>query len=261
MSDREVKIVVFDLYDTLISARESSIRNVLHVLRAHNNDWTKERPTLAIPTEQALRRHYGASSKNPERGPIEDWLTAVWGEDDADTAQTFSKYFRKTRHSHPYMFRAIDGANECLDYLAAEQYIVMLATGASPESIDQRLEEAEINPEYFNMIFARDIRNERGRELIIKKPDPAFFDNFLRWTSRQKVFPGQCLYVGDHYHDAMAALGAGMRFVGVLTGVATEEEEAAREEEFLRAEVRKENIIKSVKYLPDRLRKGDIQNG
>lgn len=252
MSDGEVKIVAFDLYDTLVAARESSIKNVLSMIRMHNSDWRRGSPTLPLPTEELLRRHYGASSGNPEQGPLEDWLTAVWGKDDAYLARIFSEYFRDKKNSHPYMSKAIDGVKECLDYLVSEDYMIALATGASPESVDKKLaEEAGIDVGYFDKVFTRETRIENGKELTTRKPDPAFFDKLIIWAARYGIFPEQCLYAGDHFHDAMAALGAGMHFVGVLTGVATTEQ-------FLKTEVKKENIIKSVKYLPKRLEEGGL---
>jgi phosphoglycolate phosphatase len=52
------------------------------------------------------------------------------------------------------------------------------------------------------------------------KPHPA---GLLLALRRMEVSPGTALYVGDHEVDVQAAHGAGVRFLGVLTGMATAE--------------------------------------
>jgi phosphoglycolate phosphatase len=46
-----------------------------------------------------------------------------------------------------------------------------------------------------------------------RKPDPRVFDELLAETG---LAPGECVYVGDSPGDAMAAGGAGIRFVACL---------------------------------------------
>lgn len=53
------------------------------------------------------------------------------------------------------------------------------------------------------------------------KPDPRVFEPALKWLRTQKVAPKEVLYVGDGLHDMRAALGAGLNFVGVETGLTT----------------------------------------
>lgn len=53
------------------------------------------------------------------------------------------------------------------------------------------------------------------------KPDPRVFEPALRWLSEQRVDPNGVLYVGDGLHDMRAALGAGLNFIGVETGLVT----------------------------------------
>jgi phosphoglycolate phosphatase len=46
-----------------------------------------------------------------------------------------------------------------------------------------------------------------------RKPDPRVFDELLAETG---FAPGECVYVGDSPGDAMAAGGAGIRFIACL---------------------------------------------
>lgn len=54
-----------------------------------------------------------------------------------------------------------------------------------------------------------------------KKPDPRVFTNLLTELS---VEPSRVIYVGDELKDFYAARDAGIRFIGVETGMATREE-------------------------------------
>jgi phosphoglycolate phosphatase-like HAD superfamily hydrolase len=51
------------------------------------------------------------------------------------------------------------------------------------------------------------------------KPDPAVFDESVALLAEQGVTPDDVTYVGDSLIDLHAARGAGLRFVGVTTGV------------------------------------------
>jgi len=54
-----------------------------------------------------------------------------------------------------------------------------------------------------------------------KKPDPRVFNTLL---AKLDIDPSRAIYVGDELKDFYAARDAGIRFVGVQTGMATREE-------------------------------------
>lgn len=71
-----------------------------------------------------------------------------------------------------------------------------------------------------------------------KKPDPRVFERMLGYFG---VAAADVVYIGDELKDAEAALGAGLQFIGVETGLTTKDEFATRG-------------ILSVAALPDALR-------
>jgi len=56
------------------------------------------------------------------------------------------------------------------------------------------------------------------------KPDPKVFDPPLKWLKTKGIKPEEVLYVGDGIRDMEAALGAGLEFLGVTTGLITHEQ-------------------------------------
>jgi phosphoglycolate phosphatase-like HAD superfamily hydrolase len=53
------------------------------------------------------------------------------------------------------------------------------------------------------------------------KPDGRVFDILLRWAAERGIARHEILYVGDGLHDMSAALEAGISFLGVETGLVT----------------------------------------
>ncbi|MCT4558279.1 MAG: HAD family hydrolase [Pelagimonas sp.] len=70
------------------------------------------------------------------------------------------------------------------------------------------------------------------------KPDPA---PLLAFAHRVQIDPGRIVMVGDSLHDLIAGQAAGMRCVGVLTGVATREDLAGH------ADI----VLPDIGFLPD----------
>jgi len=60
-----------------------------------------------------------------------------------------------------------------------------------------------------------------GDDVAVHKPDP---EGLILALEGLEVSSGESLYVGDHVVDAAAAQGAGMPFLGVLTGTTKKEE-------------------------------------
>lgn len=93
-----------------------------------------------------------------------------------------------------------------LDEFVLSGRAVFLLTSRTGEEVRHLLEPDHVLAERISGIYHAD--NMRHR-----KPDPRAFDELLAATG---LAPGECVYVGDSPGDAVAAGGAGLRFVGCL---------------------------------------------
>src|SRR3989344_1661749 len=93
---------------------------------------------------------------------------------------------------------------------------------------------------WFEFIYA-------AEDLRYDKPDGRAFSKGLKKLNLNKH---EVIFVGDSIYDAKTAKHAKIRFVAVLTGHYSKRD-------FLKFGVKKENILKSVKYLPKWVDKND----
>jgi len=226
-------IASFDLDDTCIATKDASVKNVRFVLG--KLDWCE------IPSVETLVELYGKQAANG-LDAWHSWVLAACPGLDKERVLEFGMFYRTLENELPEKYPIIDGTKECIDYLAREGLSIALATGRAKSLLDKRLTEAGIPRELFDVVYAKEDCPEH-------KPDPRYFLPFLEWASQRDVRPGLCFYVGDHVYDGMAALGAGMEFIAVLTGGTTKEE-------FVASGVKSKNIVESVKYVPERLKGG-----
>jgi phosphoglycolate phosphatase-like HAD superfamily hydrolase len=61
-------------------------------------------------------------------------------------------------------------------------------------------------------------------DTIYHKPDSRVFEPALKWLTKEKIQPGEVIYVGDSLNDMRAAIDAGLQFLGVQTGLTSLEE-------------------------------------
>lgn len=60
---------------------------------------------------------------------------------------------------------------------------------------------------------------QTGEDTEHHKPDPRVFDPLLQWAEKQGIQKSEIVYIGDSLGDWRAARDAGIRFVGVETGL------------------------------------------
>jgi len=106
--------------------------------------------------------------------------------------------------------------------------------------LDYRIDSSGYNVSDFTILVGSD-------ENPHHKPDPRVFEKPFVLLAEKGIVTNGALYVGDDISDWLAARDAGLRFVGVLTGVKTKEQ-------FLEAGCPKERIIESIAQLPAYLR-------
>ncbi|MFC7279558.1 HAD family hydrolase [Paractinoplanes rhizophilus] len=93
-----------------------------------------------------------------------------------------------------------------LDSLAADGRTVLLLTSRAEAEVRHLLEPG-------HALAARVTGAYHQGNTRFRKPDPRVFDELLAETGFR---PGECVYVGDSPGDAVAAGGAGIRFIACL---------------------------------------------
>ena len=97
-----------------------------------------------------------------------------------------------------------------------------------------QLKQIKLKKSLFKFIYARE-------DVKYHKPSPLVF---LRPLKDLKLKKEDIIYVGDSIFDCIATKKAKIKFVAVLTG-------HYKKNEFIKKGVKKENILKSIKELPE----------
>lgn len=189
---------------------------------------------LKVPTIEEMIRFWGWKWK--------DFIHALWPEMEVEELeQSFDRVYHELGFDKIFLPQ-VEGANETLIMLKESGHFLALITNRRRHSVIRRFQEAGIELEYFDFIQAVD-------DYPVCKPNPQVFDPVLQEAQKRRIAKHKTFYVGDTVEsDYRAAQGASLEFVGVLTGPTSREE-------FLAAEVKAENILESIKDLPDFLKK------
>jgi len=206
-----VKIIIFDLDDTLIESRKNFIVTCIK---------TAETLSVRIPTENDFI-WYGDS--------WHEFIRQTW----PDIApEEFDRVY--TGFAREIVYNRFKGVNRTLTILK-QQYDLYILTKRSRTFLDLRLAQSGIDLSAIKRIFT-------SEEMVFQKPDPRAFDVLKPHLGEFKK--EEALYVGDHLGDMQAAHGAGIPFVAVLTGYFTRKD-------FLDNGLSEERTIEDVSRLPE----------
>lgn len=209
----KTKAVLFDFDGTIIDSVESVWKEYQRTAKALN-----------LP-----ERKFKDYARQLGR-PWEEALQNIWPRVDV---KRFTEVYRLEKEQ----VKAIEGVSETLRRLKGRYWLGILTSRGS-RTLYRHLASTRIDEKIFDVILHREsLRNH--------KPDPRAL---YQACGELGVKPEEAVYVGDAIVDAECALAAGIRFIGVLTG-------GAKEEDFLRAGIPKENIISTLKQLPEKLEK------
>jgi len=209
------RAVLFDLDDTLIDSSVGYVRTMWRTCDALG---------LPRPLESQIREVFPSWQAHVERllpgFPFE----------------VFAARYRSFVEEIPY--RAIPGAVATLEALANRRLGVV--TNRGRDLCRLRMEQAGIPEDAFEFILTVE-------DLPEAKPSPRAFAPALPRLA--PVAPRDMVYVGDRCDDARAARGAGISFIGVLTG-------SDGPEQFESAGIARSRLLQSVCSLPAFLDRG-----
>ena len=90
-----------------------------------------------------------------------------------------------------------------------------LVTATTLSNLENDFTTLHISKQLFDYI-------QTEEDTIYHKPDSRVFEPALKWLAQEGISPNEILYVGDSLNDMKAALGAGLQFLGVHTGLTSQ---------------------------------------
>ena len=194
MSTRSDSVIVFDIDGTLV---DSTYHHALAWQRAFNDSdvalpfWKIHR-TIGMGGDKLVA--HVAGDEVEER--IGDTLRDVWREE----------YIKIKPEVH-----ALPGATVLVKKLAADGYLVALASSGDPEFADEALDDLDIRDEVRTLKTSADADDS--------KPEPDIVDVTL-----EEVGTRRAVLIGDTPYDVASAERAGLKCIGLRSGGYSESE-------------------------------------
>jgi len=187
-----IKAVFFDHDDTLVGTIKPKFAEHKHIAKQY---YAKEL------TDAEIQLHWGK--------PLHELVCLLYETNDAEQAMAYNK----THHTdYPKLLFA--ATIPTLQHLHAQGKLIGIVTATNRFSFEFDLKLHKVPRAIINYTQTAD-------DTSYHKPDPRVFKPATDWLKKQKIKPGEVLYVGDGLHDMKAALGAGFNFLGVETGFVT----------------------------------------
>lgn len=187
--------VIFDFDLTLADSRPGFIAS--HAYAAEQMD-------VPAPTPEAIARAIGT--------PLERIVPVMFPEaSEAWVAEYIRTYRVKADEVMADLTQVLPGACETLDHLREAGLKLAIVSQKLRHLIEAVLQRESM---HLDVVLG-------GQDIPDFKPDPG---GLILAMERLGVEADDAIYVGDTTIDAEAAANAGLRFVGVLTGVTTRDE-------------------------------------
>jgi phosphoglycolate phosphatase len=186
----QVKAVIFDHDDTLVSSREAKW--------THNRHVAKVSYGLDLSDEELLL-HWGK--------PFPEMLKLLFNTDDAEQARLNVLAF-----AQDYPKKLYDETIPTLKHLYTHGKTLGIVSATMRNSLEHELD-------LFGLPRDMISYTQTAEESDFHKPDPRVFIPTSEWLYSNGIRPHEVLYVGDGLHDEAAAHGAGYNFLGVETGL------------------------------------------
>lgn len=133
----------------------------------------------------------------------------------ADTTERILELLMETDDEFPKT--PIDGAADALLTLLDAGVHVGIVTSAPTRAALRDLQAHDFPVDRLLCVLGEDAVHAR-------KPDPAVFDQPKKLLQAHGITDDEVVYVGDHFVDLQAGLGAGFDFIAVTSGIVEESE-------------------------------------
>lgn len=209
-----IKAVIFDFDDTLARSWEQKW--------AHHKYTAKESYGIEL-TDEVLGRHWGE--------PFDQLVGNLYNH--SDDVEKMMAENQSSKDLFPKLI--MDGALEVVSTLRAQNLTLGIITSTMTDFVKKDMTQLGLDVNDFFHIQGAD-------DSPAHKPDPRVFEEILDKLAAQDITKNEIVYVGDSVLDCQAALGAGIHFVGVTTGLDTKESLEAN---------KAVHIIEDIKKLPN----------
>jgi len=195
-----------------------------------------------FPEEAIFRKLWGAGTT--------DFLNRSFAEKMRDIMYAMIHYEEEQLAQNPRY--CSPAPKRVLDMLRNNGIATGILTNRSFESLLKHTKQSDFFAERFDIIVSigdkRTIPSEyRHAVTPHHKPDGRSFDPIIAYATGRGIGKGEILFVGDAHADLCAARSAGIRFIGVLTGVLN------TREYWHELGLSDDNIISSIDDLPELL--------
>ena len=190
----DIKAILFDFDDTLMQTKKIRVKAIKTLgLRYYNFD---------IPDE-LIDQHWGT----PFSSFYENVFTSV--DNDLDRILARREIVNEEFHNQPY-----DDAKPILTYLTS-RYVVGIVTASGKKAVNAELADVDLPIQRLHFI-------QTAEDTFYHKPDPRVFDPSIDKLSVHGIRRHEILYVGDSFHDYVAAADAGLSFIGIANNTTPE---------------------------------------
>ncbi len=208
------KAVIFDFDDTLTKT---------HLVKwAHHKATAKKFYNIDL-TEETIRKHWGK--------PLQVLIPELYGK-----AQDYEKMLGDyISLKDEFLKGETEGAKETVQTLLDKGVKVGILSATNKDLLLDDLKRLGFPVEHFAEI-------QGAEDTSVHKPEPEVFLPILKKFAEHGVKKEEIVYIGDSLDDYLSATGAGLDYIGITTGIHSEED-------FKKAKAKK--IIKDIRELPD----------
>lgn len=192
---RKFDAVIFDLDGTLADSQPAVLKATKEALARFG---------ITASDDEVMRR-FGGGSRNIMSYFLVTELGDAAADEHIDEAVE-AKNSLQTEYST--QVELLPGVRELLSQLKHDGYQIAIATMGAGETARRVLSHNRVETFFSEVVTADDVKKP--------KPDPEIL---VKTASQLGIDVSRCLYVGDSSHDLDAAVGIGMSFVLVDTGL------------------------------------------
>lgn len=210
-----LKAVIFDFDDTLVHSGQTSYDTHCQTAKALG---------LPKPAWKTFLKFWGK--------PWHSMVLALFP--DYDPNKFIAKYLQLRKKAK---YPLITGALDTIDFLYEHKIKMGILSNKPSDQLWERIHHTALKSKAFSFVFGE-------QDTTFMKPDSRVFWDVLNKLKKYNIRLDEILYVGDLTVDYFAARGAGIRFVGVLSGFHDKKK-------FLKEGADPSHLIPSVAALPE----------
>jgi phosphoglycolate phosphatase len=192
---RRYDLIVFDWDGTVMDSTAVIANSIQSACRDLN---------LMVPSDEVARHVIGLGLDQALRYAV----PSAGAEKHADLVARYRHHFFSQENAMPLF----DGAEQLIQDLRADGYLLAVATGKNRNGLDRALKASNMS-HYFH--------STRTADQTVSKPDPTMLHEILE---ELEVSTARALMVGDTTHDLQMAINAGVTSLGMTHGAHPEEQ-------------------------------------